>query len=235
MQVRCFRRFPPAAMQGHLERWHMLDLDRTAFLAVDVYGVENEILTDCIAPALRAARCIGLPVIYAGNSAPRVALDRYEFTVQRDRNAAHYFPRVSAELAVERREYHHGDGPWGRYAECVAPVAGDYFVRKIAYSGFHETRLDSLLRHLEVSHLVAVGFSASECLLGTLIDAFNRDYDIVLLRDCTRGGAMTLMEREQDTFTRRMVLWMETYLGYSSTSSQFVEACKRLPPGSPTR
>jgi nicotinamidase-related amidase len=230
MQVRYFRRFPPTAMRGHLEREHLLDLDRTAFLMVDVYGPENEIVTDHIAPAMRAARSVGLPVIYAGNSAPRVALDCYEFTVQRDRNAAHYFPNVSAELGVDPREYHYGDGPWGRYAGCVAPKKGDYFVRKIAYSAFHETRLDSLLRHLGVRHLVAVGFSASECLLGTLIDAFNRDYDIVLLRDCTRGGAMTPTEREQDTFTRRMVLWMETYLGYSSTSPQFMEACAKLQP-----
>jgi len=226
--MRYFRRFPPEKMQGLVEGQISLDLDRTAFLVVDVYGPETEILTDHVAPALRAARRIGLPIIYAGNSAPRVALDRYEFTVQRDRSAQHYFPRVVSELPVDPREYHHGDGPWGRYVEDVAPQPGDHFVRKIAYSGFYETRLDSLLRHLGIENLIAVGFSASECLLGTLIEAFHRNYRVVLLRDCTRGGAITEAERKTDSFTRRMVLWMETYVGCSATSQQFIAACEKV-------
>ena len=206
-----------------------LDPARTAFLVVDVYGeTPNPIVVDHIAPALQAARDAGLPVIYAGNSAPRMDLDHYEFTVQRNRNARHYFPEVSAELTVDPREYHYGDGPWGRYLDCVAPRPGDIFVRKIAYSGFYETRLDSVLRHLGIENLVAVGFSASECLLGTLIEAFNRNYRVILLRDCTQGGAITEFERRTDAFTKRMILWMETYIGVSATSTDFISACATL-------
>jgi nicotinamidase-related amidase len=222
-------------MQGYVEREIHLELGRTAFLLVDVYGPESNILTDHIAPALQAARRVGLPVVYAGNSAPRVALARYEFTVQRDRNAQHYFPHTSAELTVDPREYHYGDGPWGRYINAVRPQPGDHFVRKIAYSGFYDTRLDSLLRHLGAENLIAVGFSASECLLGTLIDAFSRNYRVILLRDCTRGGAVTPLEQETDSFTRRMVLWMETYLGCSATSKQFIAACRDIVSVSPDR
>jgi nicotinamidase-related amidase len=217
-------------MQGYVEREIDVELDRTAFLLVDVYGSESTILTNHIAPALQAARGVGLPIVYAGNSAPRVALDQYEFTVQRNRNAQHYFPQISAELTVDPREYHYGDGPWGRYIDPVAPQPGDHFVRKIAYSGFYDTRLDSLLRHLGTENLIAVGFSASECLLGTLIEAFQRNYRVILLRDCTQGGGMTPLERETDSFTRRMVLWMETYLGCSATSQQFIAACKDVMP-----
>ena len=227
--TRYFRRYPASSMLGYADEMLALDSARTAFLVVDVYGeTPTPILVDRIAPAIQAARDAGLPVIYAGNSAPRVDLDHYEFTVQRNRNAQHYFPHVSAELTVDPREYHHGDGPWGRYLDCVAPRPGDIFVRKIAYSGFYETRLDSVLRHLGIENLVAVGFSASECLLGTLIEAFNRNYRVILLRDCTRGGAMTKLERRTDAFTKRMILWMETYIGISATSDDFIAACVAL-------
>lgn len=227
--IRYFRRYPAGGMLGYAEEMMTLDPARTAFLAVDVYGeTPTPMLVDRIAPALQTARQAGLPVLYAGNSAPKVDLDHYEFTVQRNRNAQHYFPHVSAELPVDPREYHHGDGPWGRYLDCVAPRAGDIFVRKIAYSGFYETRLDSVLRHLGIENLVAVGFSASECLLGTLIEAFNRNYRVILLRDCTQGGAMTEFERRTDAFTKRMILWMETYIAVSTTSEDFITACAGL-------
>ena len=227
--IRYFRRYPAGSMLGYSEELIALDSAHTAFLVVDVYGeTPTPMLVDRIAPAIQTARDAGLPVIYAGNSAPKVDLDHYEFTIQRNRNARHYFPHVSAELTVDPREYHHGDGPWGRYLDCVAPQSGDIFVRKIAYSGFFETRLDSVLRHLGVENLVAVGFSASECLLGTLIEAFNRNYRVILLRDCTRGGAMTELERQTDAFTKRMILWMETYIGVSATSTNFISACATL-------
>ena len=101
-------------------------------------------------------------------------------------------------------------------------------MRKIAYNGFYETRLYSVLGHLEIENLITVGFSASECLLGTLIEAFNRNYRVILLRDCTRGGAMIELERLTDAFTKRMILWMETYIGVSATSDDFIVACAVL-------
>ncbi len=99
LPVRYFRRYPAGSMLGYAEEMLTLDPARTAFLVVDVYGeTPNPIVVERIAPALQAARDAGLPVIYAGNSAPRIDLDHYEFTVQRNRNARHYFPEVSAEL-----------------------------------------------------------------------------------------------------------------------------------------
>lgn len=224
LPVRYFRRTADPSGGHYVESLTDIDLAHAALLAVDVYGPESEILARHVVPALDCARRLGLPVVYVGNSAPRVALEHYEFTVQRDRNAHHHFSTVAAELSVDPREYHHGDGPWGHYAAYVAPRPGDYYVRKIAYSGFVDTYLDSLLRHLGTTTLIAVGFSASECLLGTLIDAFQRNLTIVLLRDCTRAAELLPEELAGGLFTQRMVVWMETYLGVSTTSEAFCAA-----------
>jgi len=225
LPVRYFRRESGGQGGQHVASVATVHLRHTAFLAVDVYGPESEILRERIAPALAAARHLELPVIYLGNSAPRIALERYEFTLQRDRNAQHHFPTVVAECNTDPREYHRGDGPWGHYASCVAPHPGDHYVRKVAYSGFFETYLDSLLRHLAITTLIAVGFSASECLLGTLIDALERNLQVLLLRDCTAAGELLPEEVEHGLFTQRMIVWMETYLGVSATSTAFCAAC----------
>ena len=69
----------------------------------------------------------------------------------------------------------------------IAPQSDDYYIRKYVYSGFWDTRLDSLLRNLGIRTLVCAGFAADICLLGTMIDALYRNYRIVLLRDATQA------------------------------------------------
>lgn len=224
LPTRYFRRYPPEAFLGYAQEEIQIGLQHTAFLAVDVMGDKSEVMANHVVPAMDAARRLGLPIVYAANSAPRVDLDHYEFAMQRDRNAQHYFPRVIAEPSVDPREYHAGSGPWSHYWDAVAPRPGDYYVRKIAYSGFHETRLDSVLRHLGADTLICVGFVISECLLGTLIDAYSRNYRAILLRDCTLAGEETRQEHATRSFTQRMILWCETYICSSSTSEEFVAA-----------
>ena len=248
LSTRYFRRFPPGAYLGYTEEDIEIDLERAAFLVVDVYGlgfspeeesraapslvtansveIEREIVINHLRPALDAARRVGLPIVYTSNAAPRVALERYEFCEQRRRNAEHDFKQVFAELPIDPREYEYGDSDMIKYSRIVEPKPGDYFVRKIVYSSFFETRLDSLLRHLDVGTLICVGFSASECFVGTLIDAFNRNYRIIFLRECTLATETIPEEEATSAFTRRLILWMETYIGSSSTSEQFIAACE---------
>jgi nicotinamidase-related amidase len=50
-------------------------------------------------------------------------------------------------------------------------------------SGFVDTPLDSVLRNLRVDTLLFAGVNADQCVLGTLMDAANLGYDVVLLTD----------------------------------------------------
>jgi nicotinamidase-related amidase len=108
-------------------------------------------------------------------------------------------------------------------APAVSPRPGDYFIRKHFYSGFKDTRLDTLLRNLDVRTLFCAGFDASVCLLCTIIDAWELNYEVILLRDAVRA-----MEIPEDieigySFTERMVKWIEAMVGHSITTQQFVD------------
>ena len=67
----------------------------------------------------------------------------------------------------------------------LAPLQGDIVVRKHRFSGFFETDLDERLRALGARTLVVAGCTTSVCVESTLRDAMFRDYDCLLLEDCT--------------------------------------------------
>jgi nicotinamidase-related amidase len=99
-------------------------------------------------------------------------------------------------------------------------------VRKHVYSGFVGTRLDLLLRYLDIKNLFVVGFSADACLLTTVIDALWRNYKVVLLRDCTLANDLP-DEQAELLGTQRMVTLLESLYCVSVTSQEFVEAARQ--------
>jgi len=58
-------------------------------------------------------------------------------------------------------------------------------VRKHRYSGFFETDLDVRLRTLGARSLIVTGCTTSVCVESTVRDAMFRDYDCLVLEDCT--------------------------------------------------
>ena len=78
--------------------------------------------------------------------------------------------------------------------------------------------------------LFCVGFDASVCLLCTIIDAYELNYEVVLLRD-----AVLAIEIPEDiaigySFTNRMIIWIETMLGRSITTQHFVDLMAQIEP-----
>jgi nicotinamidase-related amidase len=63
--------------------------------------------------------------------------------------------------------------------------SADLEVIKKRYSAFFETSLDSLLRQLQPKTLIVGGINTHACVRTTAIDAFQRDYDVVVATDCT--------------------------------------------------
>ena len=239
LPVRYYRPYPPEAWLGHQEGAVQIDPARTAFLLVDVYlppmgtalevgsradyDDKRRIYERLIAPALAAARRVRLPIIYVANSAPRIALEKAPFGKQLA-SAGTDFAREFAEDNVDPLEFHQGPRHMLVYPGAIAPQRGDYYVRKHAYSGFYATRLESLLRNLDVRTLVAVGIRLDGCLGTTLMDAHHRSFEVILLRDCTLA-CDTPEEQSTRAFTQRMILWHEMLIGPTSTSEEFVAAC----------
>lgn len=252
---RYYQMHPPEKFKGHVDQEFEVDFDRSALLVVDVYGHGfpqnaevrdhpsfneesnkpwDEVTLNYVRPALEAARLARMPVVYTHNSGPRIEINRSELGKQLARSLQCDLEDLFYERGVDPREYLYSDGKdrklFLEIAPAVAPQPGDYFIRKHFYSGFKDTRLDTLLRNLDIKTLFCVGFDASVCLLNTIIDAFELNYQIVLLRD-----ACLAMEIPEDiaigySFTERMIKWIEALLGRSIETQHFVDLMATIEP-----
>ena len=63
-------------------------------------------------------------------------------------------------------------------------AAGDRMVVKKRYSAFFQTNLDQLLAELQPDTLVLAGINTHACIRMTAIDAYQRDWKVVLAADC---------------------------------------------------
>ena len=81
-------------------------------------------------------------------------------------------------------------------ARLLAPDEDDYFVLKPKHSGFFSTTLDVLLEYLGAETLILTGIASNICILFTANDAYMRDFDLVVPRDCTAAN-----EKEQNDLT----------------------------------
>jgi nicotinamidase-related amidase len=68
----------------------------------------------------------------------------------------------------------------------LGPAPEDYVVTaKHRLSAFFETDLDALLRGLGAEVVLLMGINTNTCVLCTAFEAFNRDYAVVVVSDCT--------------------------------------------------
>jgi nicotinamidase-related amidase len=199
--------------------------DRPALAWLGSAEHEDRIVRTALLPALEAARKIGMTVIYLNNSAPKIGLRFSEFGKVLERQLNTDMERMFAEDDIDPKEYHYGDSDHVKISKLLHPRENEYFIRKHVYSGFVGTRLDLLLRYLDIKNLFAVGFSADACLMTTVIDALWHDYKVILLRDCTLANDFP-EEQAELLGTKRMVKMMEALYCVTITSQEFIEAVK---------
>jgi nicotinamidase-related amidase len=70
------------------------------------------------------------------------------------------------------------------FVEQLIPDQCDYFVLKPKHSGFYQTPLELLLKHLGTRRLILTGVSTNSCVLFTANDAYMRDLDLIVPKDC---------------------------------------------------
>ncbi len=94
--------------------------------------------------------------------------------------------------------------------EPLTPIATDYQVHRLhGVSPFHDTELDSILRSLGVTTIIATGVSTNVAITGMLIEAVNRGYEAILPTDCV-AGAPTDYEEMQIKFCYRNLATLTT-------------------------
>jgi ureidoacrylate peracid hydrolase len=106
------------------------------------------------------------------------------------------------------------------------PELGDMVIRKQRFSAFFETNMDSVLRNMGTRNIVFTGFMVNGCVLATMLDAFQRGYRVILIRDCTTAA------EHKDSAGQRIyyqvgVRFVEGWIGYTCTYEDFLDALKK--------
>ncbi|NDW03653.1 cysteine hydrolase family protein [Jiella pacifica] len=208
-----------------------IDLARTALLVVDMQndflhpdgwfagrGVDISPLSTVV-PAIRdlsaSCRAASIPVVWVnwgvGHGADGLPANVL-FRGKRKADATGY-----GEPGALR------EGSWGAaVADELAPEATDLVVPKQRFSGFHETRLDSVLRNLGVTTLLFAGINIDRCVFETLTDAGARGYDCLLVEDaCTTVSPPEIS---------RAITWLiEELHGFVIRRDHIVEALTPFP------
>jgi maleamate amidohydrolase len=70
----------------------------------------------------------------------------------------------------------------------LARLAGDEVVVKKRYSAFFGTNFETVLGRLTPASIVLAGINSHACIRTTAIDAYQRDYDVVLASECIGSG-----------------------------------------------
>ncbi len=63
----------------------------------------------------------------------------------------------------------------------------DHEIIKKRFSSFFDTHLDELLKSLDIEQLIIAGINTMTCVRTTAIDAYMRDYSVILASDCADG------------------------------------------------
>lgn len=68
--------------------------------------------------------------------------------------------------------------------DILRPGPRDYVVLKSTLSGFHQTPLEAMLRLGDVKTVVITGLVTGNCVLFTSVDAYMRNYRLIVPSDC---------------------------------------------------
>jgi nicotinamidase-related amidase len=127
-------------------------------------------LPDRLAPLVQAARSRGIPIVAT------------LFTLVPGRGGE---PIISPHLKALRPFLKKGDfapGGWGQQlVDDLAPA--DFAVEKVAYSAFHMSRLEWVLRKCGIEHLYFTGIVTNGGVASTVRDAHVREFECTVIAD----------------------------------------------------
>lgn len=178
---------------GHRAAGRSSSRSRDALLLIDVINdlafEEGRALLRAALPAAKKisalktrARAAGVPILYVNDNFGRW---RSDF-------------RQQVDHCLEA-------GCIGRpLAELLKPDEEDYFVLKPMHSGFYSTTLEVLLDQLGAERLILTGFATDLCVLYTANDAYMRDYELVVPRDCVAAETARRSGMALEHISRRL-------------------------------
>jgi nicotinamidase-related amidase len=117
----------------------------------------------------RRAKAAGLPIVYVNDNLGKWQSDRHEL-----------LKHCLSERSRGRQ-----------LVQLIAPEDDDYFIFKPRHSAFFATPLAALLQESSIDRLIVTGTTSHQCVLFTAMDAYVRDFELIVPRDCIAAPAAT--------------------------------------------
>lgn len=191
-----------------------INLEKTAFLMVDCeeLGANNAIVENEIYSSLKIARDLGMKVVYLYNAI-------YGVGGPND---------VTTQIHGLDFLEHSWKPLTPKFNKLIQPLVNVPVIPKSHKDGFNGTVLDYYLKTWNIDTVIAVGFHLKSCLFHTCMGARHNNYRVIMLRDCTSSNEFPDTAdpaNPEGGWLRFVFLRMyETDIGYTSTSSELVEA-----------
>jgi nicotinamidase-related amidase len=77
--------------------------------------------------------------------------------------------------------------PGRELVQMLIPQPDDYIVLKPKHSAFYATPLDTLLSYMQAKTVMLAGLTTNACVLGTVMELYVRDFEIIVPSDCVCG------------------------------------------------
>ncbi len=116
---------------------------------------------------LRECRKLNMPVIYVRSRRDRETL----LGIQSIKWKAVSKPSLQTKECYE-------------FDESIKPQQNNIIIEKSKPSAFFNTTLDTELKYMNIDTLIICGTSTSGCIRSTVMDAFYRDYHIIIPKEC---------------------------------------------------
>ena len=92
----------------------------------------------------------------------------------------------------------------------------DFEIIKKRYSAFFETGLDSLLKKLNIDLLVIAGVNTHACIRAAAVDAYQRDFEVVIPTDCVSSY--------DENYNKESLRYLEQSIGTLKTNKEILES-----------
>ncbi len=138
-----------------------------------VYGELIDKALENTSTLLQECRKLNIPIIYIRS--------------RRDRESLLGIQAIKWK-AISKKTLHTSD--CYEFDEKIRPRKSDIIIDKSKPSAFFNTTLDNDLRFMNVDTLVIAGTSTSGCIRATTMDAFYRDYHVIIPKECCGDRSM---------------------------------------------
>ncbi|MFT4265376.1 MAG: isochorismatase family cysteine hydrolase, partial [Nocardioides sp.] len=136
---------------------------------------------EAMARLVDAARAAGVPVVWV-----ELATQQMSWT------SDNWLRQGARDLAMGDARPCLAGTPGAAWFGPLSPAEGELRVRKDAYSGFVRTDLDARLRAAGIDWLVVGGLTTECCVLSTVNDAMQHDWQVLVAADATAAYSSSL-------------------------------------------